>query len=248
VLAAERQARIVQRIERTDHVSVDELAAWLETSAATIRRDLSGLEQAGLLQRVHGGAAALAKRAEAPVPTPEDEALASAVYGRLAGGDAVILEGRLVMPIVARKLVAKPMRTIVVTNQLDIAETLLRGSGIDVIMLGGKLHPAGYTLPQPLGASDLKFLVANKAFIEVEGVHGAAGMTTTAVEEARFKHDLLQHALRKTVVAPASRWGLVFSHRIAQVSEVDSWITTRLDSEQRDAAATLTCEIVESAA
>jgi len=126
------------------------------------------------------------------------------------------------------------------------ARTLLGKPGIDVILLGGKLHPAGYTLPQPLGASDLKFLVANKAFVEVEGVHHAAGATTTADEDARFKHDLLQHAMHKTVVAPASRAGLVFAHRIAVMSEIDCWITTPLDDAQRDSAVAMQCEIVES--
>ena len=246
MLAAERHARILQHLERQERVSVETLAERLATSAATVRRDLTRLAAAGLLQRVHGGAVRGSTVPEAPAPTAGDEALADAVYRRLASGDAVILEGQLVMPAVARQLAAEPMRLIIVTNQLDVARTLLGKPGIDVILLGGRLHPAGYTLPQPLGASDLKFLVANKAFVEVEGVHGAAGVTTTAVEDARFKHDLLQHALHKTVVAPGSRGGLVFAHRIAQMDDVDCWITTPLDDAQREIAAALSCEVVES--
>jgi len=247
VLAAERHARILEQMGRLERVSVDELAKRLGTSAATVRRDLSRLAAAGLLHRVHGGAVAEAPVASRlPVRSVGEDTLAAAVYGRLATGDAVILEGQSVMPAVARRLAAQPMRLIIVTNQLDVARTLLGKPGIDVILLGGKLHPAGYTLPQPLGASDLKFLVANKAFVEVEGVHHAAGATTTADEDARFKHDLLQHAMHKTVVAPASRAGLVFAHRIAVMSEIDCWITTPLDDAQRDSAVAMQCEIVES--
>jgi DeoR/GlpR family transcriptional regulator of sugar metabolism len=245
LLSAERHARILDHLRVRHRASVDELAGLLDASTATVRRDLTQLSVTGLLRRVHGGAVTDAV-AEVPQPAAADEALAAAVYGRLVAGDAVILEGQSVMPLVARRIAAQPMRLIIATNQLEVARTLLGKPGVDVILLGGKLHPAGYTLPQPLGASDLKFLVANKAFVEVEGVHHAAGITTTAVEDAHFKHELLQHALRKTVVAPASRAGLVFGHRIAQTDEIDCWLTTRLGGAQREVAAALPFEVLES--
>jgi DeoR family fructose operon transcriptional repressor len=246
VLAAERHALILRQVERSERASVEELATSLSTSSATVRRDLSRLQEAGLLHRVHGGAVVARQPLAAPAPTREDEALARAVRCRLVPGDAIILAGELVMPLVARQLAIEPIRLIVVSNQLEIARTLLGKSGIEVILLGGKVHPAGYTLPQPLGASDLRLLVANKAFVEVEGVHGTAGVTTTGAEDAQFERELLQHALQKIVVAPARRWGLVFTHRIALGSEVDVWITTALEPPQREAAATLGCEVVES--
>lgn len=245
-MAAERHARTLRHLEQRERASVEELARLLRTSFATVRRDLTQLAAAGLLRRVHGGAVLSAPLPKVPSATPEDEALALAVYRRLASGDAVVLEGRRVMPAVARRLASEPMRLIVVTNELDVAQALLGKPNVEVILLGGKLHPAGYTLPQPLGASDLKFLVANKAFIEAEGIHVAAGVTTTGADDARFKHDLLQHALHKTVVAAASCAGLIFGHRIAQIAEIDRWITTPLDGAQADIARTLSCEVIEA--
>jgi DeoR family transcriptional regulator of aga operon/DeoR family fructose operon transcriptional repressor len=246
LLAASRHALILRRLERQGHATVEELAEAVATSTATVRRDLSLLEEAGRLGRVHGGAV-LTNAVSVPLPaTAQDEALAAAVYQRLVPGDAVILEGAQVMPLVARRLAAEPMRLIIVTNQLEVARSLLGRSGIETIMLGGKLHPSGHTLPQPLGAGDLKFLVANKAFVEVEGVHPSVGITTTANEEARFKTDLLHHALHKTVVAPFARFGLAFAHGVMQTAEIDRWITTRVEPGARDEVAALGCEIVES--
>ncbi|MGP6159361.1 MAG: DeoR/GlpR family DNA-binding transcription regulator [Vulcanimicrobiaceae bacterium] len=244
MLAAERHARILQHVERRERASVGELASALATSSATVRRDLSRLEDAGLLQRVHGGAVAARQALATPAATVEDEALARAVRSRLLPGDAVILAGQAVMPVVARQLASDPIRLIVVSNQLDIATTLLGKPGIEIILLGGKVHSAGYTLPQPLGASDLKFLVANKAFVEVEGVHLKAGITTNVAQDAQFQRDLLQHALHKTVVAPASRWGLAFTHRVALASEIDVWLTTGLDAAQRSEIAAFGAGVV----
>jgi len=246
MLAAERQALIVSHLERRRHVTVEELAGVVATSTATVRRDLSLLAGAGVLERVHGGAVLAHAVPIAPQVTAHDEAMARAVYGRLVPGDAVILEGAQIMPLVARLLAAQPMRLIIVTNTLETARTLMGRSGIEVIVLGGKLHPSGHTLPQPLGGAELKFLVASKAFVEVEGIHGDAGITATASDDARFKGDLLHHALHKTVVAPFSRFGLAFANVVMPSYEVDRWITTRVDPAAHAQVASLGCEVVES--
>src|SRR6186713_2588729 len=56
----ERRAQmILQELLRAGKVSVLSLAHRLKVSPATIRRDLSDLEQRGLLRRSHGGAIAV---------------------------------------------------------------------------------------------------------------------------------------------------------------------------------------------
>ncbi len=55
-LAAERRAHILTTMERDGAVRVSQLTDELGASTVTLRRDLAQMEQAGLLQRVHGGA------------------------------------------------------------------------------------------------------------------------------------------------------------------------------------------------
>ena len=52
----ERLGRILERLSTDGAVSVAEIAASLDVSAATIRRDLRLLESQRLLGRTHGGA------------------------------------------------------------------------------------------------------------------------------------------------------------------------------------------------
>ena len=56
MLIDERQNQILEIIKEKVFVRVDELAARVYASPATIRRDLALLDQAGLIQRLHGGA------------------------------------------------------------------------------------------------------------------------------------------------------------------------------------------------
>ena len=55
--ATHRWEQILQELLRHGEVSVDRLARHFHVSTATIRRDLSELEQQGQLRRNHGGAA-----------------------------------------------------------------------------------------------------------------------------------------------------------------------------------------------
>ncbi len=54
--AEERQAAIVTRARAAGRVEVAELAGAFDVTPETVRRDLTDLERAGLLRRVHGGA------------------------------------------------------------------------------------------------------------------------------------------------------------------------------------------------
>jgi len=51
-----RQEYIIQRLQETGAVAIDELCTTLGASIATIRRDLEDLENRSLLKRTRGGA------------------------------------------------------------------------------------------------------------------------------------------------------------------------------------------------
>jgi DeoR family transcriptional regulator of aga operon len=56
MLKNERDKEILRQLLKDGEVIVEQLAERFETSPATIRRELSNLEGAGLLRRTHGGA------------------------------------------------------------------------------------------------------------------------------------------------------------------------------------------------
>ncbi|MGW0936038.1 substrate-binding domain-containing protein [Streptomyces sp. NPDC002666] len=68
VLANERREAILRAVERQGSITVKALADEMGVSAVTLRQDVRELAGQGLLNRVHGGATALASDVPAPVP------------------------------------------------------------------------------------------------------------------------------------------------------------------------------------
>src|SRR5512135_3915950 len=58
-LSIERRMEIVKIINMHKSVTVAEIVDWIGASPATVRRDLSWLDEQGLIKRTHGGATAI---------------------------------------------------------------------------------------------------------------------------------------------------------------------------------------------
>ena len=64
MLTIKRQEEILEILNKNKQATVEELAAELFVSGATIRRDLSAMEKQGLIKRSHGGAIPFSSTAE----------------------------------------------------------------------------------------------------------------------------------------------------------------------------------------
>ena len=97
--AEERQQEIL-RLARTDgRVDVTALAETFSVTAETIRRDLTTLERAGVLRRVHGGAIPMERIGFEPALATRDslliaekERIAKAAVAELPDEGAIILD------------------------------------------------------------------------------------------------------------------------------------------------------------
>src|SRR5215475_14024841 len=97
--AEERQQHIVDLARREGRVDVAELAASLSVTGETVRRDLTVLERAGVVRRVHGGAIPVERLGFEPavaardaVMTAEKERIAKAAIAELPDGGSIIID------------------------------------------------------------------------------------------------------------------------------------------------------------
>jgi DeoR/GlpR family transcriptional regulator of sugar metabolism len=242
MLAVQRHKLIVEELRRRGAVRVSDLTRLLSVSEMTVRRDLDALAGAGLLEKVHGGAA-LAGRLSAEEPgfeakaerqLVEKEAIARQAAKLVEPGQAIGLTAGTTTWRLAHHLTRMPELTIV-TNSIQVSNVfhLERRPDQTVVLIGGVRTPSD-ALVGPIAVSTIRSLHLDTLFMGVHGVTVDAGLTTPNLLEAETDRALFEVSSRRVVVADHTKWGIRGLSRIAGLDEVDVFVTdSGLDSDAR---------------
>ena len=230
---SERRRRITETLAASGRVTVAELAADLDVSAETIRRDLSVLESEGHLERTHGGAvcAVPGGRVERTLAARRSENVeAKTAIGRAAlrllpaACGTVLVDAGSTTAALAEALPADHGLT-VITNSVPVADGLHRAATDDLHVLGGTVR--GLTGGCG-GASVLRALEAIRvdvAFVGANGLHPDRGLTTQDPDEAAVKNAMCGAARRVAVLADSSKFGHEFLVSFARLDQIDVLVT-----------------------
>jgi DeoR family transcriptional regulator of aga operon len=231
-----RQEYILQRLQETGGVAVDELCQTLGASIATIRRDLEDLESRSLLKRTRGGAVPIGPLFYEPFRNDssfqdrvssfaeEKRRIGLAAAKLVSTGKTVALTGGTTTTEVVRSL--KVLSDIsIITNTVNVAMELSNRKDIEVIVTGGHLRGSWFTLVGPLATAAAEMLFSDIMFIGVDGIDAKQGLTCTNSSEAEVLRRLVDHAKMKVVVADHSKLGSVSKYLLCPTKEIDSMIT-----------------------
>lgn len=218
-------------------LDVEDAAAELGVSAATIRRDLDQLAEQQMLVRTRGGAVVhgisyeLPLRYETARRSSVKLRIARAVAELVAPGEAVGLTGGTTTTEVARALAARedladgsPALT-VVTNALNIAGELAVRPQFKIVVTGGVARAQSYELVGPLADGVLGQITLDVAVLGVvafDVTHGAAAHDEA---EAAVNRMLCERAERVVVAADAGKLGRRAFARVCAADAVDTLVT-----------------------
>jgi len=229
--AEERQQEIVQLARTDGRVDVAALADRFAVTAETIRRDLTTLERAGVLRRVHGGAIPIerigfepALAARDAVLTNEKERIAKAAIGELPDEGAIILDAGTTTARLAQVLPADRELTVVV-NSPAIAAILGPRSNLNVLMLGGRVRGRTLATVDDWALQPLADLYVDVAFLGTNGCSVERGLTTPDPAEAAVKRAMIGAARRAVLLADHTKIGNDYLARFGSLSDLDLLIT-----------------------
>jgi DeoR family fructose operon transcriptional repressor len=234
--AAERQREIAERARGEGRVEVVALAALLDVSLETVRRDLGVLERRGVLRRTHGGAVpAELLRFEPEVAERQQERVAE--KARIAERalefvprrGTVALDAGTTTAALAEILPADRELT-VLTNCLPIASLLASRPSIKVLIAGGRVRARTLAAVDDVAARFIGDFAPEVTFVGTNGIRAGGGLTTPDETEAAVKRALVRGARRVVVLADHTKVGEEHFVRFARSGEVDVLITdTGLD-------------------
>jgi DeoR family transcriptional regulator, aga operon transcriptional repressor len=227
----DRLGVILERLNAHGTVGVGDLSKDLGVSLASVRRDLQLLEDQHLLSRTHGGAVSSGVLYELPMRYrggrhQEEKRLIAAAAGELVadGVVSVALSGGTTTTEVARVLATRSGLK-VVTNAINIAAELALRPQIGLVVCGGSARPESHELVGPLAEETLSHLNVDIAFVGVDGITAAAGLTTHHEVEAATNRAMIRIAARVVVVTDGSKVGKQAFAQIARVVEINDLIT-----------------------
>jgi DeoR family fructose operon transcriptional repressor len=240
-LSIERRMKIVKTINMHKTATVAEIAEWLGASPATVRRDLTWLDEQGLITRTRGGATAIDYPSQAllrrTVPayeqrlneyTEEKQSIGQCAAETIQDGETIILDAsstnHYVLPFLAKK-----RDLTVITNSLYISKELMTiaetNTSLTVICSGGTLFMRSYSFIGMIAEQALSQFYVDKAFIGLRGISVRHGLTSPFPEEIPLKRQMIKCARQVFILADHTKFHHTSASLIAPLDIVHTLIT-----------------------
>jgi DeoR family fructose operon transcriptional repressor len=229
--AEERQSEILRLARTEGRVDVTTLAETFSVTAETIRRDLTTLERAGVLRRVHGGAVPMERIGFEPALATRDsmliaekERIAKAAVAELPDEGAIILDAGTTTARLAQALPVDRELTVLVNSPV-LATMLATRPNLTLLMLGGRLRGKTLATVDDWALRPLEDLYVDVAFLGTNGCTVERGLTTPDPAEAAVKRAMISASRRTVLLADHTKIGNNYLARFGTLADLDTLIT-----------------------
>ncbi|MFD3695706.1 DeoR/GlpR family DNA-binding transcription regulator [Streptomyces sp. NPDC058646] len=229
--APERQQEILRLAREAGRVEVLSLADRFQVTAETVRRDLTALDRAGLVRRVHGGAIPAGRLDFEPdlgereaTAADEKDRIAAAALTELPDGGSVVLDAGSTVGRLAAGIPLEAALT-VVTHALPVAARLAGHTGIDLHLVGGRVRHRTRAAVDAWALRAYAEIRADVLFLATNGFTAGRGLTTPDLAEAAVKRAAIAAARRVVLLADSAKAGQEHFACFASFAEVDLLIT-----------------------
>ncbi|WP_424213259.1 DeoR/GlpR family DNA-binding transcription regulator [Streptomyces sp. BI20] len=229
--APERQQEILRLAREAGRVEVLALADRFQVTAETVRRDLTALDRAGLVRRVHGGAIPAGRLDFEPdlseregTAADEKDRIARAALAVLPESGSVILDAGTTVARLAAELPLDRELT-VVTHALPVAARLADHPGVDLHLVGGRVRRRTRAAVDSWALRAYGEIRADVLILATNGFTPTGGLTTPDLAEAAVKRAAVAAARRVVLLADSAKAGQEHFARFANFSEIDLLIT-----------------------
>lgn len=241
-----RHTDILRLAREQGRVEVEDLASRLDVTHQTIRRDLTDLAGLGQLVRVHGGAvlpsgsANIGWQERRSLNAKAKTRIAAAAASRVPDGASILLNIGTTTEAVAQALLHH-RDLLVMTNNMNVAQTLSANPHAEVLLTGGRLRPSDGGLTGPQATASVEEFRPDIAIIGCSAVGEDGALLDYDPDEVAVSRKIISVARQTILVADISKFRLNAPFRICALSEIgevisDAPLPAALASEPGDVA------------
>ena len=230
VIANERHKKILLMLRDKGFIRLQELKQELNVSEVTIRKDLDDLQDAGHLQRCHGGALlgtflqkeqTFARKASEHVETKRK--IATYCASLVKTNMTIFLDNGTTIFEIAKRICEIPDITIVTTD-IRIAYFFL-DSNVDVVMIGGSVQKETGAVVGIFSEQMLKSMRFDLAFFGANAINQKLEVMTPSAGKATVKKKVQINALHSFLTVDSSKFNKQALYQINDLSSYTALIT-----------------------
>ena len=239
----ERKSEIINILEQTGKVGVNELSGRFHASRETIRRDLQEMEADGVLKRTHGGAIFSSSypgaSAELPVVVREIQRFSekNAICRRAASliqdGDNIFIDNSSTC-IYLIKYIPAALKVTIITNSIKLLSESVSHLSPNhlIICLGGIFNGSNHSLYGNIAIKNAGEFYPGKSFMSCTGIQQGR-LTDSSVLEVDIKRLMIERSQDVFILADHSKFeksGQVFLSDLSRITAVITDGKTPADS------------------
>ncbi|MGN7293018.1 DeoR/GlpR family DNA-binding transcription regulator [Rhizobium sp. SAFR-030] len=231
-MKSDRAQAIRQFLFSNGSSQIAAIAEAVGASVPTLRRDLTQLEEQGVIVRTHGGAR-LSDHFEGEVAFEQREAqglaakraIGDLAYDMLQPGTSVFLDSGTTVLQLARRIRLDPLPLNIFTNCLPAAQLLIDVEGVKVTLLGGHLRKENSSLVGPLAEEMLDRLWFKQLFLGGGAIAEDGNIYSVDENESRLNTVMLSRAEQRILLADSSKFGARLTYKVAPLSRLQTIIS-----------------------
>jgi DeoR family transcriptional regulator, ulaG and ulaABCDEF operon transcriptional repressor len=229
----ERWQLILTKVRERGLIRVNELVNETGASAATLRRDLSKLEEMGQIRRVHGGVEAV-EAANQPnlsarsfglsqsINAERKRLVARAAAKMCEDGESIILNAGSTTWFMTEFLRERRMQ--ILTNSFPIAQELIANSDNRIVLPGGEIYREQGIVLSPFDEDAIQHFTASKMFMSCYSI-SPMGIVECDPLIARAESKLLSRTDKLIVIADSSKFETRGNMVVCPLSRVHTLVT-----------------------
>lgn len=229
----ERWQLILTQVRSRGVMRLRELAGMTGASPATLRRDVTKLEEMGQIRRIHGGIEVVEANQQSHLTarpfdvaqnlnTAKKRALAREAANLCIDGESIIINAGSTTFFMAEYL--RERRLQILTNSFPIAQELIGTSGNRIVLPGGEVYREQGIILSPFDEDAIQHFTASRMFMSCHAI-SQMGIIEGDPLIARAEAKMLTRAEQLVVLADSTKFETRGSMVLCQLSQVHTLIT-----------------------
>lgn len=204
-----RQSQILDLLTQNKKLKVTELSDVLNVSQVTIRKDLSALEDSGIIVREHG----YAKLNESDDINNRlayhydiKQKIAEKAVESIEDGETVMIESGSCCALVALEIAKTKKDVTLITNSAFIADYIRKTGNVRIILLGGEYQEESQVMVGPITRKYAEGFFVDKLFVGTDGFTRETGFTGNDYMRSEAVKDMAKQASNVIVVTDSVKF------------------------------------------